>query len=555
MFYGKIVNDCPVNILRIVTKPHQELMERFMAEFIDFLSGKVPGGIYLLVFILLAVNLTFLLFRISKLIDHRRLLKNQIIISFLLLSIYIAVWLALKPAPPSIRIIVLPTTLQNQSISFQPSAFRFAEFMQQIAGQHLQKKYLMHRWQWLFETVGRDSVYNYQIWVKIARRIRPGLLLESFENEGTFTYRVHLFKKNKDEIKEYSAVGNTEYLPVIQAINKDFHLFQSASFILPQLDDQCLQARIAYQAHDYQQAQRLTLDRETSEARILQAALLIKKGLDRKVDRERADYIKENNPDFEQAKSILHDLIRQRWDTPEVAFLLGRMALREENFEAMDVFLKKALADDPTDCRIHILLSYLLPARLNELGYKKRTDILEKAVFLDPGFRDAVYELANEYYTSGTGTPTGFGTTSAMRVITDYLSIKSGDPQILSLLGSIYLKVQRNEDAFRIFSELYKRFPQDSNAQYNMGIALFMQKNYPQALEFFLKAISTTDHLDSYLYAGLTYRMMGKRDKALEYYRERIRRQTGDDDKYAKEAMMGVRLILDEIAGEEINAK
>jgi hypothetical protein len=46
--------------------------------------------------------------------------------------------------------------------------------------------------------------------------------------------------------------------------------------------------------------------------------------------------------------------------------------------------------------------------------------------------------------------------------------------------------------------------------------------------------------------AGFSYRELGINDSALYYYRERVRRKTGDDDIYAAEAMKGIRIILQE---------
>ena len=71
-----------------------------------------------------------------------------------------------------------------------------------------------------------------------------------------------------------------------------------------------------------------------------------------------------------------------------------------------------------------------------------------------------------------------------------------------------------------------------------------MKKEYRKALPYFLKAIEIDQNLDSYLYAGITYRLLGNNKMALKYYRERVRRKTGDDDYYALQAMKGIQIIL-----------
>jgi len=115
---------------------------------------------------------------------------------------------------------------------------------------------------------------------------------------------------------------------------------------------------------------------------------------------------------------------------------------------------------------------------------------------------------------------------------------------MLSLLGTLYLKTQRFDEAEKVFAGLLQRFPQSSNSYYDMGVVCFMKKEYRKALPYFLKAIAMDQNLDAYLYAGITYRLLGQNKKALHYYRERIRRSSGADDKFAKEAMKGIRIIL-----------
>ena len=49
-------------------------------------------------------------------------------------------------------------------------------------------------------------------------------------------------------------------------------------------------------------------------------------------------------------------------------------------------------------------------------------------------------------------------------------------------------------------------------------------------------------------------RIEGDFEKALYYYRERVKRKSGDDDQYARQAMKGIRLILNDIAEQEEQA-
>jgi len=523
-----------------------------MGKLIEFLSGSVPGGIFILLIVLLIVNLTIHFIRRTGLSNKRSAVRNQITFSFAALAVYVSLWLVLRPPQPPVRVIVMPAVTSQNQVELTAGTFYLAEVLQRISGDNFNPKYLWHRWQWLFETVGSDSADDYTIWKRAALAMKPGILIEQIRGSNQ-KILIHNLENERVSTREYelNSLSSEAIHSFIRSINQEFKFFRTQT-VQPELPDTiCMDARISLLSRNPDEALRQIGNREDIEADILKAAAYVNKGLKQKIDRAKAAFVPTENDDFIRAKQILARIIREKSDTPEVALLLARMSLREGDFQGMDIYLKKALSDDVTDSRAYFLLSYLLPARLEELGYKTRPEILHRAVFFDPGYRDAVYELANEYYNTGTGTPGGLGTTSALEVITNFLKIKSGDPQILSLLGSIYLRIQKFDEALALFKELNERYPDDADTYYNMGIAYFMQKNYATALTYFEKAIAMNEHLDSFLYAGLTCRMQGNRDKALFYYRERVKRKTGDDDRYAREAMSGIRIILNEIESEK----
>ena len=81
----------------------------------------------------------------------------------------------------------------------------------------------------------------------------------------------------------------------------------------------------------------------------------------------------------------------------------------------------------------------------------------------------------------------------------------------------------------------------DSDNYYNLGVVYFQKKEFDEALDYFLNAIEIDENLDSYLYTAVSYRELGEKEKALQYFRERVSRMTGEDDHYAREAMQGIR--------------
>ena len=513
-----------------------------MSEIISFLSGGVPGGILLLFIALLIINLSLQFFVSSKLMDVKLKRRRQLTYSAIAILIYVVLWAQFRPPLPRERVIVLPTVNQNGKIQMRASSFRLAEYLRRYALNNLTSRYIMHRWQWLLEAMDKDSLQNPAAWQSLARRMHTLLLVESKISDGKLHYR---FYNRADESASawFVAEDTLSYRDFVQNIDDKFEVFTGFKKVsIP--PSRIIDAEIFFHLHNFDKVMAVLNGLEMPHADILRAAVYIRRGLKIRIDREKAKYVKIHIPEFDRAKQLLQKLIKSRQDNAYVAYLLGRIAIQEEKFNMAEVFLKKALIDDPTNARVYYALSFLLPVRLEDLGYKKRTEVLEKAVYYDPAYRDAVYELANEYYLSGTGTQTGHGTTSAIKTIRKYLEIRKGDPQIVALLGILYIKTERLEEAQAIFSELLQRFPKDSNLNYDMGIVFFHKMKYDEAISYFQKAIAIDDNPDAYLYLGYIYRELGDKDKALQYFRDRVRRRMGDDDVYAKEAMRAIRKLL-----------
>jgi len=525
-----------------------------MIEFFDFLSGSVPGGILVLLFLIVALNIFFQLIKASGIISAQQSKKQQITFSAGLVFIYITLWFALRPLLPPQRIVVLPSRDQHGEIQLDDNAFNIPEMVQRYAYNNLNEKYLLHRWEWLLETIGRDSVKSYSAWIRTARRLGASYIIESRFKDRDSAYEIIVNRVDSYSSTDRMPSGSMGLNQVIDALNQGLDIFPERK-ALPVLPEQnYIKAKALYYLDQYENSLELVETAEDNDCRVLTAAIYMQKGLQIKYDRVKHEFIKFENPEFKKSKKILNDIVHKHKDWPGVAYILGKIALREADYLKSDTYLKKAFIDDPSDCRVHLALSYLLPDRLNPIGYQNRIEILNRAVFLDPGFSAAVYELAKAYFESGTGTPSGAGTTMAINTMEKFFRIKNDEPRILGLLASVYLRISRIDDAHMLFEKLMKMFPDDSDNYYNIGIVYFQKKEFTKALDYFLKAIDIDQNLDSYLYAGVIYREIGNMEKALEYFRERVKRMTGEDDQYAREAMQGIRTVLEEMKSDSVNA-
>ncbi|HED10540.1 MAG TPA: tetratricopeptide repeat protein [Caldithrix abyssi] len=508
-----------------------------MSHIISLLSGNIPGGIVLALLALLFVNLT-LHFLVKSGLIKQRLREKYALFNTVVLLLYSLVWFITRDAPPLERIVVLPTIEQDSSL-VMPVPFTFAHLFAENAAQ-VKSGYMIHPWYWIYQTLQKDHD-KAKPWMELARRLNPSFILHSQKRSSGKIYIVLEDMNNgRRWEREYEGEGWAE--KAFRDISREFDWFKKMTPVQNIERRATLYYRLADKDYDS-----VIAETETDTSNILlvlRAEAFVGRGLQKDVDYVKKAYVDEVNADFEQAKSLLIPLIKMRRDVYPASYLLGRMAIRDQDYENAEVYLKKALTDNPYDARIYFALSYLLSSRLEELGLENRKDVLRRAIRLDPGYTDAVYELANEYFMSGSGIENSSGSQSAFNVLHTYLKINHKDPRILSLLASIDLKLSKLEEAEEIYLQLAERFPQDSNAWYNLGILYSAKKEYDKAIENFEKAIRLNDNPDAYLHLGIIYQKTGDFDKALYYFRERVKRKDGEDDRYAREALKGIRKVL-----------
>lgn len=524
-----------------------------MLDLLNFLSGGVPGGLLILLFAIIAVIVFFRLLKSSEIITPQKSRKLQIIVPLALVFIYVTLWFVFRPPLPPQRILFLPTKTSGDAVEISGDVFRLPELFQRYARNNLNEKYLLHRWEWLLETIGQDSFKNISTWNNTALNIGVQYLIESEKSEED-NYTITVFNVRDNNNQQELLHGEMNIRQFIDALDQELKVFASKRSLPASPSSDYIKAKAYYHLEAYDKSLNLIKEKDDLDCRVLAAANHMRKGLLISFDRIKNQYVKFENEEFNEAKKILNGVMQENQDWPGIAYILGRMALREGDYLKANTYLKKAFIDDPANCRIHLALSYLLPERLAPIGYQNRIEILKRAVFLDPGYSTAVYELAKEYFESGTGTPTGTGTTLALKTMEEFREIKSDEPRILGLLASVYLRTSRIDDARAVFEKLLKMFPDDSDNYYNLGIVYYQKKNYEKALDYFLKAIEMDNNLDSYLYAAVIYRDLGEKEKALHYFRERVKRMTGEDDTYAREAMQGIRTILEEMKNDSVNA-
>lgn len=521
-----------------------------MTNIFEFLSGGIPGGAILVIAALIFTNLAIHFLFKSGLFSSG-LVKKYIVFNVLVLSVYIIIWVYNKPTPLPNRIIVLPSA-NEQKFELNARSLKLAEFFEQN-GYKFEGRYLTHKWRWMYNTLGQERSKSYSRWLQLAKALKPDLLITSdYKTADELIIKAQTRDNDNNNIELTINTANWE--AGLRALLTDLNLDLKKGTKLALIGDKYLTTKLKIVNDKIDEALALVKNDTTNLGLLYFAEATVYKGLKFIYDQEKLNFVDIANPDFETAKSVLYPLIRSEFRSSEVAYLLGRMAIREQEYEGAEVFFKIAFSEELWNSDIYYYLSFLLPSRLEELGYKNRKRILEKAVQLNPGDRNAVYDLADRYYITGNGVEQGSGTQDALRTLEDYLLLNDEDPKIQGQLATLYIKTEKLDQAEAIYNNMAERYPDDSNIIYNLGIVYYTSAQYEKALQKFEKAIEMDNNLDAYLYAGITHEMLGEFDLALKYYQDRVRNKKSNDDYYAKEAMRGIRKILEKQAMQNKSA-
>jgi tetratricopeptide (TPR) repeat protein len=514
-----------------------------MNSIIELLSGEVPGGFLLLLLLLFIINLSlFFFFRGSKFFTKeeykRRVIKSTL---FLLVS-YVALWIILKPVPIPESILIIP--FQNGKVS----DYKISEILdQQIEGK-LSDDYRLHNWEWFYETCNKDSIDNFDYRVSVANRLNiNNIITGQYLNDSKINVLLKSENLNLNKDFEFESYADLA-INISSWINKNLSILNETELTKLQVSDDYLskvtKAKLLYLNSKNILALNITSKMDSIPV-LLISKIYLELGIKELKNSKKSKFENNENKYFAKILNLLIPIAQEGHDNYILNRILGRLYLYEEKYKEAEIFLKKGLTQNPFNARIYNDFYYLHQDRFKDLGFDDRFEVLKKAIELDHGYSDAVYNLANDYFQTGTGIKSGKGTTYALETLNRFMKINSENKKILALLANIKLQIKHAEEATEIYKKLIELGDNESETYYNLGISYFHQKKYDEAKKSFLKSISINEYPDSYLYMGAINKILGNYDKALYYYRERIKRsKKGEDDYYAKEALHGLQWIL-----------
>jgi tetratricopeptide (TPR) repeat protein len=528
-----------------------------MTESLYFLSGEVPGGFLLLFFIVAVINLSlFFLFRSSKLFSKEVYKRKAIRYNLFVFSIYIILWLVLEPPKLPERIIVLPFQHENSP------DYRLSEAVQRQLFGNLRKEYTLHRWEWIYNTANKDSIQFDDYRINLARKVGAAYIITGAIKTSDQDIRVTLRVIDPGVVVDVS-LDASSYAEVSRKIfdwlRINVPMINKKALSPDPISDQSLDNYISFKISLLQGDYKRILEKfetpDSVEVELVTAAYLLK-GISEmeKKSASSLDGIEMIRP-FRRLLNLIIPYSRDGKDTADLNIILARMYMHHGNYGMAEICIEKAMVQERFNPRVYYYMSFLHESRFKEIGFRDRAEVLDRAVQLDPGYSNAVSEFAEELYTTGTAASTHFNTIRSIAELRHFVTINPNNEDILAVLGRILLQTKYTLEAKKIYTKLIGLRPGSAENHYNLGICYFHLVDYRKAKEEFNRAIEINDYADAYLYIGAIYRQEGDIDQALYYYRERVKKKLGNDDQYAKEAMRGIRLILNEIAEKEEEAK
>jgi len=511
----------------------------------------------LLFFIVIVINLAlFFIFRSSKLFSKEVYKRKAIRYNIFVFSIYIILWIFLEPPKLPERIIILP--FQNE----KSPDYRLSEAVQRQLYGNLRKDYTLHRWEWIYKTANKDSIQFDDYRINLARKIGAAYIITGDVKTSDQEIQITLRIVDPGEVVEVSlnAISYGELSrKIFDWLQKSVPIISSKALSPDPISDQSLDNYIPFKISllqgDYEEILKKIETPDSVEVDLVTSAYLLK-GISEmeKKSGSPLDGIEMIRP-FQRLLNLIIPYSRDGKDTADLNIILARMYMHHGNYGMAEICIEKAMAQDRYNPRVYYYLSFLHESRFKESGFKNRVEVLDRAVRLDPGYSNAVYEYAEQLYSTGTAAATHANTIKSIDDLRHFLTINPNKKNILSVLGRILLQSKYTLEAMAIYTKLSALMPGSAENHYNLGICYFHLVDYKKAKEEFNRAIELNDYPDAYLYIGAIYRQEGDIDQALYYYRERVKKKQGDDDQYAREAMRGIRLILNEIAEKEEKAK
>jgi Tfp pilus assembly protein PilF len=247
----------------------------------------------------------------------------------------------------------------------------------------------------------------------------------------------------------------------------------------------------------------------------------------------------------QELKLIFQNNIEKKIEDHFLNILMAESYIYEENFAEAEIFLKTAYVNNPFNVIVLNNLSYLHPSRYRELGFSNIYEIYDRVISYCPIYEIVLIKYVEKLLLKApVNSPQS---KKASKLVNDFLEINPSSSSAWILIAEYYRSTLKKELAVNALMKADSLMRNQALVQYNLGVIYYMDKNFEMAEQHFKKAIDLNNHLDAYLYLGAINLENENYTKALEYFRYRVANKTGGDDSYAIEAMKGIRECLEKL--------
>ncbi len=530
-----------------------------MEKWIDYLSGNVPGGIFLyLLLVIVTFFVLMFMYRVNELFTRKHFTR-WFILSFLLYSgIYIFLWFQNPPHYVYKRysVGILRSDTEDNWLGEY-----FTDIISKMVKPYQSKRKYFFPYSWLYRVTPSDSVANPQFVEHIYTEMPVHTVLTGSVKKNIQSFEIDL------QLRRYpggkilkEAKGNFPFQKLNEFavwIKQNFGSeisFKNAGQYLPYHSDtkQFVLAKRHYFKKQYQQSSALLkqLLKEFPENQYFQLwnnYVSIKLAARERPKSSSSNFYKQITPSWlkkiKETRQFLLKYLREHQ-----AHLLSNVAMAEtyiweEDFGSAEIFLKRAYIENPFHVDILFNLSFLHQSRYEEFGFSDAREIYKRILTYCPIVESVLVkwsELMLEGKPGHVPQPK-----IARKYAERYLKINPLSHKIWLLLGEIESRLMNRQDALTVYQKADSLKPKDGLIHYNIGVLYHEWEQYDKAEKYFKQSIEYGDYLDSHIYLGEIYKMRGNYKKALAEFRYRVAYKQGEDDFYAYQAMKGIQECLE----------
>ena len=208
------------------------------------------------------------------------------------------------------------------------------------------------------------------------------------------------------------------------------------------------------------------------------------------------------------------ELSAESKDDLKLHFTLGVLLASEKQYRPAQLELEKADALQPETLEI---LSALGQAYLRSGDYAKAELMLNRAVKLKPDSPETLYLLAQVYQKQNRSV-------DALDLLVRAHKLAPENTDIIFLLARVSMSQNYYEDAIPLLESGVKLAPQRADLHAALGESYFKTEKTEKAIAEFQKLIELEPTAQSYAFMGISYRRLGRFDKAREYFEAGLKR-------------------------------